>query len=177
MVKYLTDVDRGGLYSLNYKNETPLNLAARNERDYLVTYFAESACNINAPSANGATCLQVAFENGHYTTAEYLLKHGAEVNAVNSAEQTPLHFAASRGQTEIVQLLFLNKGNFSLRVKDGITALLAASINGHQDTVRFTVQHGGNIEDTNGKESTIAHFAVENEIITFQIPYRNTMQI
>jgi len=94
---------------------------------------------------------------------ECLLRHGAEVNAVNSAEQTSLHIAASRGQTEIVELLFLHNSNFSLRDKDGITALLAWSINGHLDTVRFIVQHGGNINDTDGKGNTIAHLAVANE--------------
>jgi serine/threonine-protein phosphatase 6 regulatory ankyrin repeat subunit B len=57
----------------------------------------------------------------------------------------------------------LSTANFSLRDKDGITALLAASINGHQATVQFIVQHGGNSEDTDGKGNTIAHFAVENE--------------
>ena len=129
----------------------------------IVTYFAENCCNINAPSANGATCLHVACENGHYTTVECLLKHGAEVNAVNSDDQSPLHIAASRGHTKIVELLFLHKANFSLRDKNSITALLAASINGHQDTVLFIVQHGGSIKDTDGKGNTIAHFGVANE--------------
>jgi ankyrin repeat protein len=50
-----------------------------------------------------------------------------------------------------------------LQNKDGITALLAASINGHQDTVLFIVQHGGNIEDTDGKGKNIAHYAVAKE--------------
>jgi len=90
---------------------------------------------------------------------ECLLRHGAEVNAVNSADQTPLHIAASRGQTKILELLFQHNANFSLRDKDSITALLAASINGHHDTVRFIVQHGGNVNDTDGKGNTNAHFA------------------
>jgi len=170
LVKCLVKVDRGGLYSANYKNETPLHVAARNGKYNLVKYFAKKGCNINATSANGATCLHVACANGHYTTVECLLKHGAEVNVVNSADQTPLHIAASRGQTNIVELLFLHKANFSLRDKDGITALLAASINGHQDTVQFIVQHGGNVEDTDGKGNSIAHFAVANgnyEILNF----------
>jgi ankyrin repeat protein len=42
-------------------------------------------------------------------------------------------------------------------------ALLAASINRHQETVLFIVQHGGNIKDTDGKGNTIVHFAVANE--------------
>jgi ankyrin repeat protein len=104
LVKYLVELDRNGLSTLNYENETPLHLAARNGRDNLVTYFVKNGCNINAASANGATCLHVACENEHYTTVECLLKHGAEVNAVNFADQTPLHIAASRGQTEIVEL-------------------------------------------------------------------------
>ena len=163
LVKYL--VEEGGEYLniLNYENETPLLLAARNGKDSLITYFAGNGCNINAPSANGATCLHVACENGHYTTVECLLKHRADVNALNFADQTPLHIASSRGQTKIVELLLLQNAKLSLRDKDGITVLLAASINGHQDTVRFIVQHGGNIEDTDGKGNTIAHFAVANE--------------
>jgi len=163
LVKYLEKLDRNGLNNLNYENETPLHLAARNGRDYLVTYFTENGCNFNAPSANSVTCLHVACENGHYTTVECLLKHGAEVNVVNSADQTPIHIAACRGQTKILELFLLHKAIFHLRDKNGITAVLAASINGHQDTVRFIVQQGGNIEDTDGKGNSIAHFAVQNE--------------
>ena len=163
LVKYLVEEERDDLNTLNHENETPLHLAARNGRDYIVTYFAEKGCNINAPSANGSTCLHVACENGHYTTVECLLKHGAEVNAMNSAEQTPLHIAASRGKTKIVQLLLQHNANLKLRDKDGITALLAASINGYQDTEWFILQYGGNIEDTDRKGNSIAHFAVANE--------------
>jgi ankyrin repeat protein len=94
---------------------------------------------------------------------ECLLKHGAEVNAVNSADQTPLHIAARRGQTDIVKLLFQHNPNSSLRDRDGITALLAASLNGHQNTVLFIVQHVGYIHDTDGNGNTIAHFAVVND--------------
>ena len=151
LVKYLVELQRDGLYSLNCEAETPLRLAARNGRDYLVTYFAKNGCNINSKPANCATCLHVACANGHYTTVECLLRHGAEVNAMNSDDQTPFHIAASRGQTKIVELLFLHKTDFSLQDKNGIMALLAASINGHQDTVLFIVQNGGNINVTDGK--------------------------
>jgi ankyrin repeat protein len=118
LVKYLVELDRKGMNTLNYEDETPLHLAARNGRDYLVTYFAENGCNINAAAANGATCLHVACENGHYTTVKCLLRHGAEVNAMNSADQTPLHIAACWGQTKIVELLFLHNANLSLRDKE-----------------------------------------------------------
>jgi hypothetical protein len=49
------------------------------------------------------------------------------------------------------------------RLQLKITALLAAPIKGHQDTVRLIVQHGGNIEDADWKGNTIAHFVVANE--------------
>ena len=162
LVKYIIGKQTDGMCSLNDENETPLHLAARNGKDCVVNYFVENGCNINATSANDATCLHLACENGHYTTVECLLKHGAKLNAMNSAHQTPLHIAASRGQKEIVELLILDKANFTLRDKDGITALLAASINGHQDTVLFIVQQGGNIEDTDRNGKNIAHYAVAN---------------
>ena len=50
-----------------------------------------------------------------------------------------------------------------MRDKDGNTALLAASTNGHQDTVLFIVQHGGNREDTDRNGNIKAHFAVAKE--------------
>jgi serine/threonine-protein phosphatase 6 regulatory ankyrin repeat subunit B len=105
------------------------------------------------------------------------MKHGAEVNAKNSADQTPLYIAASRGKTKIVELLFLYKASFKLRDKDGITALLAASINGHQDTVRVIVLYGGNIEDTNEKGNTISHYAVAKKVTKFIIPCRNRISV
>jgi ankyrin repeat protein len=71
-----------------------------------VTYLAENGCHINSASANNAPCLHVACENGHFTTMEYLLKHAAEVNAINSANQTLIHIVASWGQTKIVELSF-----------------------------------------------------------------------
>ena len=108
LVKHLVELDRGGMFNLNFEKETPMHLAARDVRDYLITHFAEKDCNINSPSVNGSTFLHVACENVHYTTVECLLKHGADVNAMNSADQTPLHIiAASRGQREIVKLLLL----------------------------------------------------------------------
>jgi serine/threonine-protein phosphatase 6 regulatory ankyrin repeat subunit B len=137
LVKYLVELDRGGLCSHNFEKETPLHLAARNGRHFLIIYFAENGCNINAPSSNGATCLHVAFENGHFKTVECLLRHGAEVNVLNSEDQMPIHIAVSLGQTEIVKLLLRHNANFSLRDKSGIAAVMQASVKGHQDTVRF----------------------------------------
>jgi ankyrin repeat protein len=84
LVKYLLELQRDGLCSLNCEDKTPLHLAVRNGRDYFVTYFSKSGCNVKSASTNCATCLHVACENGYYTTAECLLKHGAEINLVNS---------------------------------------------------------------------------------------------
>jgi ankyrin repeat protein len=50
-----------------------------------------------------------------------------------------------------------------LRDKDGISFLLAASINGHQSTVQFIVLQGGKIEDNDRKRNNIAHYAVVKE--------------
>jgi serine/threonine-protein phosphatase 6 regulatory ankyrin repeat subunit B len=95
------------------------------------------------------------------------MKYGAAVNSMNSDNQTTLHIAVGRGQTKILELIFLHKAELSLRDKEGITALLAASMNWHQDNVLFIVQHGGNIQDTDGKGNTIARFAVDKKVMIF----------
>jgi ankyrin repeat protein len=165
VVKYLVERQGEDMDCLNSGKETPMHLAARNGREYLIKVFIENGANINVTSGNGDTCLHLACENGHYKTMLYLLGRGATVNAVNSAHKTPLHIAASQGHTQIVQLLLLHNADVSLRDKDGFTALLAACKNAHLDTVRFIVQHGGNIQDTDSEGNTIAHIAVANENI------------
>jgi ankyrin repeat protein len=68
------------------------------------------------------------------------IKVGFNEVQVKSLYYVPLLIAASLGQTKHVELLFLQNDKFSLGDKDSITAILAASINGHQNTVLFIVQ-------------------------------------
>jgi GA-binding protein transcription factor, beta len=47
-------------------------------------------------------------QNGHYETANLLLRGGISRDARTKVDRTPLHFAASEGHTSLVTLLLEN---------------------------------------------------------------------
>ncbi len=99
LVKYTVELDTRGMeVQIIERNSNALgSWKCRCKFDKII---GSKHCEINALSANGAMCLNLACENGQYKTVEYLLKHGVEVNAMNYADQTPHHIAASRAQTK-----------------------------------------------------------------------------
>jgi len=62
---------------------------------------------MDAPVAADASVLMAAVDGGHHELAEWLLAHGANVNARTGAQsyQTPLHSAAWNGDLRMVQIL------------------------------------------------------------------------
>jgi GA-binding protein transcription factor, beta len=56
----------------------------------------------------GTSALHLAVQNGHYETANLLLRGGISRDARTKVDRTPLHFAASEGHTSLVTLLLEN---------------------------------------------------------------------
>ena len=52
--------------------------------------------------------LSRAAHNGHFQTCKFLLEQGAEVDAMDLGDNTPLHWASMRGHVEIVNLLLMH---------------------------------------------------------------------
>ncbi|KAH1013586.1 hypothetical protein HUJ04_002564 [Dendroctonus ponderosae] len=82
----------------------------------------------------GYTALHYAARNNHLDICEYLVKKGADVNAVTRAgKASALHRAASTGRKEIVLSLLHKGANPDLEDADGKTALRRALDNNHMD--------------------------------------------
>ncbi|NKC11757.1 MAG: hypothetical protein GKR94_05995 [Gammaproteobacteria bacterium] len=60
---------------------------------------------------------------GHETIAVYLVEEGAQVDALNTAGQTPLHIAALTGHSAAVEFLLEHGADVTARDNDGKTAL------------------------------------------------------
>ena len=79
-----------------------------------------------------ATALHLASGRGHVSTVSRLLRYGAEPNVVTDDGQTPLHWAASMGQSKVVRLLIASGADAGIETLNGsITALQIAVANGH----------------------------------------------
>lgn len=63
---------------------------------------------------------------------DILIKNGTKVNVEDEIGRTPLHMAATRGQTEIAKFLIKKNAHIDARTKDdGSTALFIAAEGGN----------------------------------------------
>lgn len=69
------------------------------------------------------TPLHLAVYSGHLLTVDQLLDYGANINAVNSDQETCLFYAARKGYSAIIRLLISRGINFQLEDKYGEKAI------------------------------------------------------
>lgn len=123
---------------------TPLGLAAFFNHLEAVELLLARGADVNLPSQNAQHVMplhsSVAVENIAITQA--LLAHGADVNAVQTDDFTPLLEAAQNGQLAMVQLLLEHGADINARLSSGKTALDVAQEKGHEAVVNFLREHG-----------------------------------
>ena len=61
--------------------------------------------NINVPQSDGTTALHWAVRHNDLTTADLLIKAGADVKAANRYGLTPIQLAATNGNTAMIERL------------------------------------------------------------------------
>jgi len=83
---------------------------------------------------------------GYPDTVHALLTAGANVEAHNAVDYTPLLCAAWTGNTKIMKLLLAAGTNLEARNDNGYTPLLSAAFNGKTDAVHMLLSAGVNIE-------------------------------
>jgi ankyrin repeat protein len=120
-----------------------------------------------------------ASKKGDVEKVKKLLKEGADVNAKDKYDMTPLHSAARNGHIEVVKLLIEKGAYVNANDKNGWTPLHFAAFSGHIEVVMLLLEHGAdpNIKNNEGKTAIdIArekrHFDIAKlieEFISFQI--------
>lgn len=98
---------------------------------------------INVRDNSGCTPLLIAAQYGHADLAAFLIRKGANPNAVDDSRDTALHWAAYKGSVDVCGLLMhLNGVDTQLSTKDtyGQTPLHLASLRGCTDVVRYLLE-------------------------------------
>lgn len=126
------------LEATDYRDKTPLLLAAEQGRMQIVEYLVEQGADVNATTPTGTgeiTPLRYAISNDDWEMTRYLIRNGAEVNKANPQGWTPIMTAARLGNREIIELLLDAGAEISVRTEDGLTPIRIASNNGWTDIV------------------------------------------
>jgi ankyrin repeat protein len=121
-------------------------------------------------SRDGFTALHLACFFKHLDTAEFLLDHGADPDAVadNPSGVTPLHSAAAARSHEIVGLLLDSGADPNAQQSGGFTALHAAAMHRDLDMVRTLLRFKakGDLASDDGKTArSLAEGAGASEIV------------
>ncbi|XP_043597879.1 ankyrin repeat and death domain-containing protein 1A-like isoform X1 [Bombus pyrosoma] len=88
-------------------------------------------------------------------TVRKVLKEPVDVDSRNNYGRAPIHWAASRGNTEIIEMLIQAKCDIEARDKFGMRPLHMAARYGHRDAVKMLINAGANVSAVNKKQYTL----------------------
>jgi ankyrin repeat protein len=81
-------------------------------------------------------------DGGHRLVAEWLIEHGADVNAKDAFKSTPLHVAAFHDNRDIAAVLISHGADVNARRDDGATPLHLARTSGHETMAKELQKYG-----------------------------------
>ncbi|WP_214303359.1 ankyrin repeat domain-containing protein [Wolbachia endosymbiont of Erebia cassioides] len=90
-----------------------------------------------------------------------LIEAGADINAKDKNERTPLHIAAVKGYTEIVKVLIDLGADINAKDKNERTPLHIAAVKGYTEIVKVLIDLGADINAKDKNKKTPLHRATE----------------
>jgi len=162
--------------AVTYDGYTPLFLAINAEQVDAIRFLLEKGAdaNLSKPSYNyprAALPLALAISKGNRTIVELLVKHGADINAVDNIA-APAYFEACTLPNSAMLQYFLDHGADPDKVsREGSTPLMWAAANGSLENVKLLVGKGAKVDRTtralfaedHGRSLTAHDIAIKNE--------------
>lgn len=135
--------------------------------DKVKSLLAEGALIDLRSTTEGATPLHYAAESGYLAVAQYLVSHGASVNATPTLQRqgnTPLLIAATKGHLDLVRFLLEQGADPNITNADGSTPLFMAAQRGHTEAVKrlLNAVNKANPNVTTNRGAIALHVAAEH---------------
>lgn len=135
---------------------------------HVLKHLLEKGASVNVKGSDDrAALLLLACWNGvkHpwiLTTSELLLKHGADIETIDSNGRTPLMWAATNGNAELAEMLLECNADPRVGNNRGRTALHLAAENNQLQVVRQLLKHGADPSAVSDGGWTPLHNAAQN---------------
>ncbi|CAL8311970.1 unnamed protein product [Merluccius merluccius] len=146
------------------EGNTALQFASASGHENLVRFLLRKGASVDSRNNYGWTPLMQAARFGHLNVAHILLENGAEINGRNRLGASVLSMAARGGHAHVVKLLLeggayvddydhldiaaegvsIGSGSSGREFMD-VTALLVASLHGHEAAVRLLQEWGSDV--------------------------------
>jgi ankyrin repeat protein len=114
---------------------------------------------INEKDVQGRTALHCAVAQNQPDVVQWLLDHGADVEAQDADECTPLHWAAQRGYSDVAAMLLVHDAAIEAQDAGGFTPLHCAADKGQTVTAKLLITHDADVESKNSWQETPLHRA------------------
>jgi uncharacterized protein len=118
--------------------------------------IASRTINVNQMNPKGETPLMMAAFTGELRLAQQLIARGADVNQTG---WTPLHYAATAGDSEMIRLLLEEHAYIDAESPNGTTPLMMAAYYGNPMATKLLLEEGADPTLKNDKGLTAYDFA------------------
>ena len=140
------------------ENGAPGLFTALQEGSMKVAGILLDSPKLKAESRNAAdeSPLMMAALKGQLDVVKRLIAMDADVNKTG---WTPLHYAATSGQTEVIRVLLENHAFIDAQSPNGTTPLMMAASYGSPEAVKLLLESGADFTMRNQKQMTAMDFA------------------
>ena len=121
---------------------SPLADAVEKHDPAAVRALLGNPAGVNVPQPDGTTALHWAAYHDDAETAAWLVRAGANANAVNRYGVSPLTVACSNGSGSVVKLLLAAGADANATTKSGETVLMMAARSGRLEAVQALLGRG-----------------------------------
>ena len=136
---------------------TALRLEAWKSMELLIRH---PQTRLNVKNKHDETALMLVCLNGKVALVKLLIDHQADVNQPG---WTPLHYAASAGRSDIVQMLLDQSAYIDAESPNGTTPLMMAARYGNLESLKLLVAEGADTNLKNQQGLTALDFAVQGQ--------------
>ncbi|KAG8187296.1 hypothetical protein JTE90_011669 [Oedothorax gibbosus] len=124
----------------------------------VVQTFVEDKFDIDVKTSSGSTPLLLAMDWHCMDIVQLLIDSGADVECCDM-ECGLLHYAAKRGNMDLVKLFVRRKLNLNVMTFNKLTPVLIAASHGQKDVVQLLVNHGADLTQYTSDGWNAFHYA------------------